>query len=119
MAQGPPRVHIIYRSVSSVTRAPRSPDFLDSLSVSSLGWPAAATDSHIGDITPRRTNALARPTPPARTTAGRYADRSPLTVFSHTKLNRAYDIFRKLGMRHLVVVNSVSAWLTTRPPTMA
>lgn len=47
MAQGPPRVHIIYRPVSPVTRSPlsplspRMPDFLDSLSVTSLGCLAA------------------------------------------------------------------------------
>jgi chloride channel 7 len=34
----------------------------------------------------------------------KYADRSPITVFPHTTVARAYDIFRKLGLRHMVVV---------------
>ena len=29
-----------------------------------------------------------------------YADRSPITVFPHTTVARAYSIFRKLGLRH-------------------
>lgn len=33
-----------------------------------------------------------------------YADRSPITVFPHTTVARAYSIFRKLGLRHLVVI---------------
>ena len=33
-----------------------------------------------------------------------YADRSPITVFPHTTVARAYSIFRKLGLRHLVVL---------------
>ena len=30
-------------------------------------------------------------------------DLSPLTVMPHTKLKRAYTVFQKLGMRHMVV----------------
>ncbi len=33
----------------------------------------------------------------------KYADRSPLTVNPHTKVARAFEVFRKLGMRHLCV----------------
>ena len=33
-----------------------------------------------------------------------YADRSPITVFPHTTVARAYSILRKLGLRHLVVI---------------
>lgn len=35
-----------------------------------------------------------------------WADRSPITVYSHATVARAYDIFRKLGMRHMCVVNN-------------
>ena len=34
-----------------------------------------------------------------------FGDRSPLTVHPHTRIGRAYEVFRKLGMRHLPVVN--------------
>ena len=29
-----------------------------------------------------------------------------MTVYGHTKLARAFEIFRKLGMRHLCVINT-------------
>jgi CBS domain-containing protein len=32
-------------------------------------------------------------------------DRSPITVFPRTPVSRAYTLFRKLGMRHLCVVD--------------
>jgi CBS domain-containing protein len=35
----------------------------------------------------------------------KYADRSPLTVAPHTKVARAFEVFRKLGMRHLCVTD--------------
>ena len=35
-----------------------------------------------------------------------YADRSPITTVSHAKVARAYEVFRKLGMRHLCVTDS-------------
>ena len=35
----------------------------------------------------------------------KYCDRSPLTVYPHTRLSRAYSVFRKLGMRHLPVID--------------
>lgn len=35
-----------------------------------------------------------------------WADRSPITVVSHATVARAYEIFRKLGMRHLCVVDN-------------
>ena len=34
-----------------------------------------------------------------------FADRSPITVVPHSKVARAFEIFRKLGMRHLCVVD--------------
>lgn len=34
-----------------------------------------------------------------------FADRSPITVVPHTKVARAFGIFRKLGMRHMCVVD--------------
>eukprot|EP01043_Picozoa_sp_COSAG02_P009157 COSAG02_NODE_306_length_25175_cov_76.540118_18_plen_820_part_00 len=34
-----------------------------------------------------------------------FADRSPITVVPHTKVARAFAIFRKLGMRHMCVVD--------------
>jgi chloride channel 7 len=36
----------------------------------------------------------------------KYCDRSPLTVYTTTRLSRAYIVFRKLGMRHLPVIDS-------------
>lgn len=36
-----------------------------------------------------------------------YADRSPLTIVPHAKVARAFELFRKLGMRHLCVVNNM------------
>merc|ERR1711871_929273 len=36
----------------------------------------------------------------------KYCDRSPLTVYTTTRLSRAYVVFRKLGMRHLPVISS-------------
>jgi H+/Cl- antiporter ClcA len=33
-----------------------------------------------------------------------YCDRSPLTVTSNSTVSRAYEVFRKLGLRHLVVL---------------
>ena len=35
-----------------------------------------------------------------------FADRSPITTVPHAKVARAFDIFRKLGMRHMCVVDS-------------
>jgi chloride channel 7 len=35
-----------------------------------------------------------------------YADRSPITVYTHSKVARAFDIFRKLGLRHMCVTDS-------------
>ena len=35
-----------------------------------------------------------------------YADRAPVTVYSHTKAARAFELFRTLGMRHLCVINT-------------
>ena len=34
-----------------------------------------------------------------------YMERSPLTVFPHTRLGRAYEVFQKLGMRHMIVTD--------------
>jgi hypothetical protein len=34
-----------------------------------------------------------------------WADRSPITTVPHAKVARAFDIFRKLGMRHLCVID--------------
>lgn len=36
----------------------------------------------------------------------KYCDRSPLTVYTTTRLSRAYVVFRKLGMRHLPVIDN-------------
>ena len=49
-----------------------------------------------------------------------YADRSPLTVFPHTTVARAYSILRKLGLRHLVVIerNGVVCGMVTRKDLM-
>ena len=33
-------------------------------------------------------------------------ERSPLTVYPHTRLGRAYEVFQKLGLRHLPVIRS-------------
>merc|ERR1711871_1220421 len=33
-----------------------------------------------------------------------YCDRSPLTVTSNSTVSRAYEVFRKLGLRHLLVL---------------
>lgn len=38
-----------------------------------------------------------------------YADRAPVTVYAHTKVARAFELFRKLGMRHLCVINTYVA----------
>ena len=35
-----------------------------------------------------------------------FADRSPITVVQHAKVARAFEIFRKLGMRHMCVVDN-------------
>jgi CBS domain-containing protein len=35
-----------------------------------------------------------------------YSDRSPITIYPHTKVARAFELFRKLGMRHLCVVDN-------------
>eukprot|EP01046_Picozoa_sp_COSAG06_P002753 COSAG06_NODE_100_length_24132_cov_93.237507_14_plen_1117_part_00 len=35
-----------------------------------------------------------------------YADRSPITTMPHAKVARAFEVFRKLGMRHLCVADS-------------
>ena len=35
---------------------------------------------------------------------GQFMDRSPLTVHPHTRLGRAYEVFQKMGLRHLPVV---------------
>jgi CBS domain-containing protein len=35
-----------------------------------------------------------------------YADRSPITTVPHAKVARAFEVFRKLGMRHLCVADS-------------
>ena len=46
-----------------------------------------------------------------------YADRSPITVFPHTTVARAYSILRKLGLRHLVVIErngKVSGMITRK-----
>lgn len=34
-----------------------------------------------------------------------FADRSPITTVPHAKVSRAFEIFRKLGMRHMCVVD--------------
>ena len=35
-----------------------------------------------------------------------FADRSPITTVPHAKVARAFDVFRKLGMRHMCVVDN-------------
>ena len=35
-----------------------------------------------------------------------FADRSPITTVPHAKVARAFDVFRKLGMRHMCVTDS-------------
>jgi CBS domain-containing protein len=35
-----------------------------------------------------------------------FADRSPITTVPHAKVARAFDVFRKLGMRHMTVIDS-------------
>jgi chloride channel 7 len=35
-----------------------------------------------------------------------YADRSPITTVPHAKVARAFDVFRKLGMRHMCVTDN-------------
>ena len=35
-----------------------------------------------------------------------FMERSPLTVYPHTRLGRAYEVFQKLGLRHLPVIRS-------------
>ena len=49
-----------------------------------------------------------------------YADRSPITVFPHTTVARAYSIFRKLGLRHLVIIerNGRACGMITRKDLM-
>ena len=49
-----------------------------------------------------------------------YADRSPLTVFPHTTVARAYSILRKLGLRHLIVIerNGKVSGIITRKDLM-
>lgn len=34
-----------------------------------------------------------------------FGDRSPLTVYPHTRVSRAFTVFRRLGMRHLCVID--------------
>lgn len=38
-----------------------------------------------------------------------FADRSPITTVPHAKVARAFEIFRKLGMRHMCVIDSDGA----------
>lgn len=40
-----------------------------------------------------------------------YADRAPVTVYTHTKTARAFELFRTLGLRHLCVINTCVAYL--------
>ena len=49
-----------------------------------------------------------------------YCDRSPITVYPTTKVARAFELFRKLGMRHLCVVNNhgVLVGMVTRKDLM-
>ena len=49
-----------------------------------------------------------------------YCDRSPLTVTSNSTVSRAYEVFRKLGLRHLVVLgrNGEVAGMVTRKDLM-
>lgn len=49
-----------------------------------------------------------------------FGDRSPLTVHPHTRIGRAYEVFRKLGMRHLPVVdlNGDAVGMLTRKDLM-
>ena len=49
-----------------------------------------------------------------------WADRSPITVYSHTTVARTFEIFRKLGMRHLCVIDSsgLLAGIVTRKNLM-
>ncbi len=42
-----------------------------------------------------------------------YCDRAPVTVYAHTKVARAFELFRKLGMRHLCVIDT---WGPPPPP---
>merc|ERR1711991_1301825 len=35
-----------------------------------------------------------------------FMERSPLTVYPHTRLGRAYEIFQKLGLRHMPVIKT-------------
>ncbi len=35
-----------------------------------------------------------------------YMERSPLTVYPHTRLGRAYEVFQKLGLRHMPVIKT-------------
>jgi CBS domain-containing protein len=35
----------------------------------------------------------------------KFADRSPVTTVPHAKVARAFDMFRKLGMRHMCVID--------------
>jgi len=45
-----------------------------------------------------------------------FMERSPLTVYPHTRLGRAYEVFQKLGLRHMPVVktNGCIAGIITR-----
>jgi chloride channel 7 len=49
-----------------------------------------------------------------------YCERSPLSVLKTTTVSRAYDIFRKLGLRHLVVTgnNGIVEGVVTRKDLM-
>jgi H+/Cl- antiporter ClcA len=49
-----------------------------------------------------------------------YCDRSPLTVTTNSTVSRAYEVFRKLGLRHLVVLgrDGGAAGMITRKDLM-
>lgn len=49
-----------------------------------------------------------------------YCDRSPLTVTTNSTVSRAYEVFRKLGLRHLVVLgrDGGAAGIITRKDLM-
>ena len=46
-----------------------------------------------------------------------YCDRSPLTVTSNSTVSRAYEVFRKLGLRHLIVLGRDGQLLVWSPET--
>ena len=66
---------------------------------------AAAGDNQL-QAANGRTRRFSLSGPPGMVNLLDYADRSPITSVPHAKVARAFDLFRKMGMRHLCVCDN-------------